>query len=105
MPEGTYNAFGSSGTVVENPRHAVRLADGDEWLGGELSGVGCRDAVDYLLHRTRGVTLGELSDYYEQNGRPDLVVEKDTDDGTETMRFEWDEEGQCYASRQRQGDD
>lgn len=96
-PAGTYNAFQKAGNVVENPRHAVRLADSDDWLGGDLRGVSVKEAADYLLHRTKGVTLGELSDYYSENGHPDVVFEGREGDEEVKRTFEWDgDEDQYY---------
>ena len=93
MPDGSYNAFMRPGVVVEDPRHAVRLEDSEEWLGGDLSGVRVEEASDYLLHRTEGVTLGETTDWYEENGRPAVILETDE----ETVRFEWDADETDYV--------
>jgi len=83
MPSGTYNYVRQMGRVVEDPRHVVRLADSDRALGGNLRGATVETVAEYLLHRVRGVTLGELDGYLEREGYPDVVLE--TDD--ETRRF------------------
>ena len=92
MPAGTYNHFRQMGRVVENPRHVVRLADSDRALGGDLRGVSVETAAEYLLHRVRGVTLGEMTGYLKREGHPDVVFE--TDDGT--RRFTWSAADEDY---------
>lgn len=92
MPKGTYNAVRSSGQVVEDPKHAIRLEDSDEWLGGDLSGVSVEMGAEYLLHRVEGVTMGGLDAYYMAHGRPDVILETDDD----THRFTWDREEGDY---------
>lgn len=91
MPQGTYNYFKKAGVVVENPRHAVRLEGSDQWFGGDLAGVTVEEAADYLITRTRGVGIGDLSAYYEANGRPDVILKARVQSDTEKQRFEWDE--------------
>ena len=92
MPSGTYNCFRQMGRVVEDPRHVVRLAGSDRALGGDLHGIGVETVAEYLLHRVRGVTLGELSGYLEREGHPDVVLETDE----ETRRFTWSAAAEAY---------
>ena len=101
MPQGTYNDINRMGSVVNDPDYTVRLADSDSWLGGFYSAPSIQSLAEYLLHRIKGVTLGETTEYLEENGYPDIVVQHDTKDGeTVNETFVWDTEKGDYTQKE-----
>lgn len=97
MPQGTYNAIDRMGSIVNDPDYAVRLADSDSWLGGFYSGTGLRTMAEYLLHRIKGVTLSETTEYLEENGHPDIVFKRDKDGEVIMETYSWDADEGKYT--------
>lgn len=98
MPDGTYNLLTSTGSVVEDPRITVSIENAnpvgcDEW--GLCSGsTSIQTYVSYAITRRHGVSLGELDDWYAENGHPDVTARCDFED--EPQHYVWSDSEDDY---------
>lgn len=64
----TTNDLKRQGTLISNPNVVVTLViDGSESTMAYGSNGLTQSDLDYLVHRDKGVTLGEKTDYYKMN--------------------------------------
>ena len=94
MPTGKFNSLDRIGTVVEDPKIVVWLDDNPDKKFGTYGNHGLQDTADYLLYRVCGITLGDLTDYYNENDRPIVCAEVE---GEGEKKWEWDVEKEQYV--------